>query len=386
MSTEKSKKSILYLITQSELGGAQKYIVDLCMTLKDEYNVSVAFGEQGEKGGLAQVLREKNIKYYIIPSLIRKIDPQADFFALNALVKLIKKINPDIIHLNSSKISILGALAVFRLKLNPFWHFRARKIRVVYTAHGWVFHEPERNTEKYKNLERWSARFKDKIICVSEMDYKSALKERIAPKEKLTVVHNGISPVYFLSREAAREKLNLSPDELVIGSVGYLYKNKGFEYLINAVKILVDNNLKLKLIIIGEGQERAELENWIRQYRLEKYVIMTGALEAAPLLKAFDIYVCSSVKEGLSYTIIEAMQAALPIIATQVGGNPELIENEKTGLLVESANPEAISQAIVKLINNPELAKQLGQNAHEKTLNDFTLEKMINETRKVYEE
>lgn len=385
MDYKNNQKTILYLITQSELGGAQKYILDLCFSLKNDYNLVVAFGEQGEQGEMAEKLKENDIQYYAIPSLLRKIDSQADFFALGEIIKLIKKVRPDIIHLNSSKISVLGAMAIFRLKLNPFWRFKINKTKIVYTAHGWVFHEPGVNSLKYKKMERWTARFKDKIICVSQMDYDSALQEKIAPKDKLVMIHNGIAPINFLSREQARAELGLGPDELVIGSIGNLYKNKGFEYLINATKILVDNGLKPKTIIIGEGEEREELENWIRQFRLEKYVILKGRMDAAAYLKAFDIYVCSSVKEGLSYTIIEAMRASLPIVATNVGGNPELIENEKTGLLVNPEKGEEISRAIIKFINNPELLNQVRQAAEEKASREFTLENMIEKTRGVYE-
>lgn len=385
MDYKNNQKTILYLITQSELGGAQKYILDLCFSLKNDYNLVVAFGEQGEQGEMAEKLKENDIQYFAIPSLFRKIDSQADFFALGEIIKLIKKVRPDIIHLNSSKISVLGAMAIFRLKLNPFWRFKINKTKIIYTAHGWVFHEPGVNSLKYKKMERWSARFKDKIICVSQMDYDSALQEKIAPKDKLVMIHNGIAPIDFLSREQARTQLGLGADELVIGSIGNLYKNKGFEYLINATKILVDNGLKPKTIIIGEGEEREELENWIRQFRLEKYVILKGRMDAAAYLKAFDIYVCSSVKEGLSYTIIEAMRASLPIVATNVGGNPELIENEKTGLLVNPEKGEEISRAIIKFINNPELLNQVRQAAEEKASREFTLENMIEKTREVYE-
>ena len=386
MDYKNNQKTILYLITQSELGGAQKYILDLCFSLKNDYNLVVAFGEQGEQGEMAEKLKENDIQYFAIPSLFRKIDSQADFFALGEIIKLIKKVRPDIIHLNSSKISVLGAMAIFRLKLNPFWRFKINKTKIIYTAHGWDFHEPGVNSLKYKKMERWAARFKDKVICVSQMDYDSALQEKIAPKDKLVMIHNGIAPINFLSREQARAELGLGPDELVIGSIGNLYKNKGFEYLINATKILVDNGLKPKTIIIGEGEEREELENWIRQFRLEKYVILKGRMDAAAYLKAFDIYVCSSVKEGLSYTIIEAMRASLPIVATNVGGNPELIENEKTGLLVNPEKGEEISRAIIKFINNPELINQVRQAAEEKASREFTLENMVSNTRGVYEE
>jgi glycosyltransferase involved in cell wall biosynthesis len=386
MAENKQTKTILYLITQSEMGGAQKYIFDLCNSLKNEYNVVVAFGEQGDKGELANKLKENNIEYRIIPDLQRKINFKKDRLALKQTKKLILEIKPNIIHLNSSKISILGSAAVFCLGLNPFRKYKIKKAKIIYTAHGWVFHEPIPQAQKYKKLEKISAKYKDKIICVSQKDYDSAIKEKIAPKEKLSTIHNGIAPINFLSREEARHKLNLSSEDLVIGSIGNLYKNKGFEYLINAIKILVDNGFNPKTIIIGEGEEREELENWIRQYRLEKNVFLKGRLEGAHLLKAFDIYICSSIKEGLSYTLIEAMLAARPIIATQVGGNPELIEHEKTGLLVQAANAESISQAILRFIHEPELLNKVRLAAQKKAQTEFTLEKMVNETKAIYEE
>jgi len=113
-----AQKTILYLITQSELGGAQRYCFDLAANLKSEFNVIVAFGEQGEKGAIAEKLKKTSIKYYAIPHLKRSISPLNDFLALIQIVKLIKKIKPDIIHLNSSKISILGSLAAFISKLS----------------------------------------------------------------------------------------------------------------------------------------------------------------------------------------------------------------------------------------------------------------------------
>jgi len=356
------------------------------LSLKDDYKTIVAFGEQGEKGELAKELKKNNIEYRVIPNLIRKINFKSDFSALNGITKLIKEIKPDIIHLNSSKISVLGSLAVFRLGLNPFSKYKIKFTKVIYTAHGWVYHEPGSNSEKYKKLERKTAKYKNKIICVSKADYDSALKEKIAPEEKLCTIHNGVAPINFLSRDEARTELGIDPGDLVIGSIGNLYKNKGFEYLINAIKILVDNDLNPKLVIIGEGHEREELENWISQYRLEKNVFLKGRLEGARLLKAFDIYICSSVKEGLSYTIIEAMMAARPIIATLVGGNSELIDNNQTGILVKPESPEEISRAIIHLINDPELLNKIRLAAKEKAKQEFTLEKMVRETKTIYEE
>jgi len=146
-----------------------------------------------------------------------------------------------------------------------------------------------------------------------------------------------------------------------------------------------------RFIIIGDGGERKNLESLIKKYNLENNFILAGQIdEASKLLPAFDIYVCSSVKEGLPYSILEAMAAGLPIITTSAGGIPEIIENpstnsgQATGLLVKPAKALALAEKIKTLLNNKTLAERLGQNAKEKVNKDFSLEKMIAETKKVY--
>lgn len=378
-----AKKTILYLITQSELGGAQQYCLDLALNLKDEFDVVIAFGEQGKDGALAQKLSENNIKYYSIPHLKRSVSPINDFLATLEIIKLIKKIKPDIIHLNSSKISILGSLATFFSKSKIL----NLKSKIIYTAHGWVFNEPLSIWKKlfYKYAERFTSRFKDKIICVSEFDYKTALEQKICPKEKLIIIHNGINEINFLPRQEAREKLNLPDSGFIVGSIGNLYKTKGFEYLIEAIKKLINEKIKISAVIIGEGAERENLTNLIKKYKLEDNIILAGRIsEAAQLLSAFDLYVCSSVKEGLSYTIIETMLNGLPIIATRVGGNPELIEDGRNGLLINSQDPEDLAEKIKKLMNNTELQQELSTQARIKAQKKFSLEKMLEETKKIY--
>ena len=385
-----AQKTILYLITQSELGGAQRYCLDLAINLKNEFNVILAFGEQGGKGELAKKLDKEKIKYYSIPYLKRSISPISDFLALIQIVKLIKKIKPDIIHLNSSKISILGSLAAFISKLsirNPKSEIRNPKSEVVYTAHGWVFNEPMPVWQKifYKYAEKITAYFKDKIICVSEFDYKTALGENICPSRKLITIHNGIAPIDFLPRQEAREKLNLPENQFIVGSIGNLYKTKGFAYLIEATKKLIDEGIEITTVIIGEGGERKSLTELIKRHKLEDNVILAGRIpEAAKLLSAFDIYVCSSVKEGLSYTIIETMLNGLPIIATRVGGNPELIEDGQTGLLINSQDASDLADKIKKLKNNPDRQQEMSTKARIKAQEEFNLGKMVKETKEVY--
>jgi len=381
------RKKILYLITQSELGGAQKYVMDLAMNLGPGFEPIIAFGEQGEGGELAKVLKPTNIVYYTIPHLKRAISPLNDFLALIEIIKLIKKLKPDIIHLNSSKISILGSMAGKIVKLLTV----NCQLLIVYTVHGWVFNEPDRNTLLYKYAEKFTAILKDKLICVSEFDRQLAIKEKIAPEKKLITIHNGIQPFNPLPRDKAREKLcqitniQYPISNILIGSIGNLYKTKGFEYLINATKILADTGLNVKTIIIGEGKERQALQNLIKKLKIEEYTILAGRIDnASELLKAFDIYACSSVKEGLSYTVIEAMQASLPIAATRAGGNKELISDNKEGLLVKEGRADEIAQAMTKLIKNRKLADKLGHSAKEKARHEFSLESMIKKTKELY--
>ncbi|MBU4256795.1 glycosyltransferase family 4 protein [Patescibacteria group bacterium] len=416
------KKTILYLITQSELGGAQRYVFDLAINLKQEFNVAVAFGEQGERGELTDKLKQAEIAYYTIPHLKRAISPINDFLAFIEIIKLIKKIKPDIIHLNSSKISILGSLAaktcsLFRVP--PAAHPRPRTpgcvplprasasagkraagqaCSVIYTVHGWVFNEPMPKWQKlfYKYAEKFTALFKDKIISVSDFDRQTAIKEKICDTEKLITIHNGIAPINFYPREEAIkiiyskiENCKLKIENLLIGSIANLYKTKGLEYLIQAANIIKEKSLilnsKFLILIIGEGPERKNLEQLIKRHQLQNNIILTGRVgNAAELLPAFDIYACPSVKEGLSYTIIEAMQAGLPIIATNAGGNPELIKDGKTGLLTEIKNPQILAEKIMRLINNSDLSQSLGANAKEKAKNEFGLERMVEKTREVY--
>ncbi|MCK4554763.1 glycosyltransferase family 4 protein [Candidatus Parcubacteria bacterium] len=403
-----NKKTILYLVTQSELGGVQRYVFDLAKNLQNEFNIAIAFGEQGEAGELAKQLKQANIEYHIIPHLKRAISPINDLKALIEIIKLINKLKPDIIHLNSSKISILGSLAGLLIKSKILNLCRAPmrylKSKIIYTVHGWVFNEPMPKWKKlfYKYAEKFTAIFKHKIICVSEFDKQTAIKEKICNPKKLTTIHNGIKPINFLSKEEAKQKLfkkiqnskfkiiskfKIQNSKFLVGVIANLYPTKGLEYLIQAIHLLISNyQLPITAIIIGEGEERKNLEDLIGQLNLKSNIILTGRIDnAAKLLPAFDIYVCSSVKEGLSYTIIEAMQAGLPIVATEVGGNPELIRDYKTGLLTETKNPQMLAEKIIELINNSNLQQKLGDEAKQKAEAEFSLKKMIEKTKKIYQ-
>ncbi|MFA6551817.1 MAG: glycosyltransferase family 4 protein, partial [Patescibacteria group bacterium] len=273
---------------------------------------------------------------------------------------------------------------------------------IVYTVHGWVFSENLSPGKKYfyKILEKFTAKFKDKIICLSEFEKQNTIKNKIAPAEKISVVYNGIAPIDFLPRLEARKKLSeftntvISDETILIGSIGNLYKNKGYNYLIDSFDKPLVARYPLLVTIIGSGSEQNDLQLRIKNYpsrhseaeadELQNKIILTGAISnAAQFLPAFDIYVCSSVKEGLPYSVLEAMQAGLPIASTNVGAIPEVITDGDSGLLIEPKDSKALAEKIKYLINNPEIAKQLGKNAEVKA-KKFSLEQMIKQTEEIY--
>ena len=392
----RNKIKILYLITQTDPGGAQKYTRDLALNLNQEkYNIEIGVGKGKEEDWIKN-LKNQNIKIHYLKHVVRNLNIYHDFLSGFELYKLFKKTKPDIIHLNSSKIGATGAVIgwIYK-KLNPVKLCHGVSVKtpkIIYTVHGLVLNEPLPNWQKiyYKISEKISGWCKNKIICVSEFDKQSCLKHKIAKKNKLITIHNGINlDINFLNKQEARQKLATDYGLLItnywIGTIANLYKNKGLIYLIRAAKILVDNyNKNIIFIIIGQGAEKNNLEKEINKLNLQNNFFLLGKINnAQQYLKAFDIFCLPSIKEGLSYTLIEALAARLPIITTNVGGNPEIIENNINGILVNPKKPIDLAEAINNLLINKNLQNKFINNNLEKA-KQFSLDKMISETEKIY--
>jgi len=378
-------QKILYIVTQSEFGGAQKNALDLACAFKDRYDISVAAGPDGG-GELLERAKDSGLKTIELKRLRRSINPFYDLAAFFEIKNLLAKEKPDILHLHSSKAGVLGSLAA--RSFQP-------KIKVIYTVHGAVFEAPfnKLSRQLFLLLEKLTSRFKDKIICVSENDKNLWLKYQAAPSEKLIVIHNGIdfSRLEFLPKEAAKKtiaKLCNCPVEnsRIIGTIANLYPEKGLNDLVEAADLIIKSGAQdVIFVVIGEGRERKKLSALIQKKGLQRKFILAGAMtQAARYLKAFDIFVLPSVKEGLPYTILEAVAAGLPIVACRVGGIPEIISDEKNCFLTPVCQPQILGEKISALLENPGLAQNLSQN-YQCIMQNFSLEKMVRETKKVYE-
>lgn len=374
------------VVTQSSWGGAQRYVYDLALSFKQQGHSVFVIAGQDKDPVLFNRLRERHIDTITILSLVRSINPLVDLICFARLFFIFKVQRFDIVHLNSSKAGVLGSIAAW-LAGTPC---------VAYTAHGFVFNEQLSRARKsfFIVIEKLSSFFRDVIITVSEFDHQSALRYKIAPKNKLRTIWNGIDvthDTYVEQKEAQIYLLGGKPinlkDKFVIGCVANFYANKGLLYLLAAMQLVVQKYPQAVLLIVGEGSLRLTLERQISHLGLSRHVVLTGyRKDPERYLKAFDMLVSASLKEGLSYTLLEAARARVPIIATAVGGTPEIIFHEVHGLLVPPADPQALTEAISLAIENPQKIKTYVIQAHERITKEFDIERMSGVTLSVYDE
>ncbi|MES2223970.1 MAG: glycosyltransferase family 4 protein [Patescibacteria group bacterium] len=382
----KEKKKIIFVITKSVWGGAGRYVFDLAKAFHAKgYDVKVAMGGNGL---LAKRLQEAQIHTIEIPGLARDIAVTNEFKAFLFLIKLFRKEKPDIIHLNSSKAG-LGALAG-RL---------AGVRKIVFTLHGLALNEDRPWWQKIiiTEIYRITIHLCHITIAVSNAVSNQLTKRLPRAKKKITVIHNGVSIEHLFPRTEAKEKLidlireqgkssDLQIASLFIGNVAELHSIKGQTYLLEGFReALSDSALPLYLFIMGEGEERSHLEEKIKELRLEGHVFLCGHVKnAIHYLKAFDIFILPSLSEALPYAIGEAGCASLPVIASAVGGIPEVIEDGENGILIKPKSITDITDAILELVFDPVMRKTLGSNLHKKISEEFSIQKMVEETEKLY--
>ena len=368
------KKKILYVITKSNWGGAQRQVFDLATNLpEDKFETAVALGGGGL---LKEKLDGAGIRTIAVETLGRDIKIFNDLISFFKIFQIIKKEKPDILHLHSSKVGFLGALIGRLLGIK----------KIIYTVHGWMFLEkqPQWWTITMRFFSWLTILLTHKTIAVSEND-KNASADFIGVKNKITVIPNGINTINFLEKSEARKKIlpnqKTLDGEFWFGTIAELHKNKGLNFAIEAL----DKNLPAVLVIVGEGEERKNLERLILERELQEKVFLVGQIDnPATLLKAFDVFLLPSTKEGMPYSILEAGAAGRPVIASNVGGLPEIITDMESGILVRAGRPAEIRKAMEFLINNPERRAAFGAALQSVVAEKFGLSKMLGQIETLY--
>ena len=365
-------KKIIYVITKSNWGGAQKYVFELCTSLPPkQFAVSVIYGGEG---ALADKLAAAGVPTHSISGLWRDISLWSDFKAWWRLVEIFKREKPDIVHLNSSKIGGLGALAA-RLAGVP---------KIIFTIHGWAFDEDRPWWQK------WLIKFTSWLTLILVTDTIAISKHSqnqvghwpLGVAQKIKLIYNGINTTEPI-RYKTRADLRIATDHIIIGAIGELTKNKGLWYAIKAMREL--KNRKIVMLIIGDGEEREVLEGLIAKENVGEKVSLLGHKDhAAEWLQIFDIFILPSIKEGLPYVLLEAGLAKRPVIATDVGSVGEIISDDNTGLLVPPRDVEALAEAIDSLAGNAPKRTILGTDLELLVKEKFAKEKMLNQTIALY--
>ena len=353
--------NILYLITSFDIGGAQRAIARTVKRLdKAKYNIIVSSLKEGD-GRIISELQTTNARIVNLGMQFKY-----DIRVLYKLYSLLRKNRIDLIYaylFHAIFLSrIIGKLAEIPIILSS-----------------------ERNITDAENylrlqLNRFTCRYSDKISTVSQAVYRDYKTVVGIPESKLITIYNGIEVDRFIY-SPFKEKTNNS---YVIGCVGRLHPKNGYKYLIEAAHILRDRNLLYRFI--GDGEERTNLEQQVKDRSLQNRVEFCGYRSDIPdQLAMLNIYVQPSLYEGMPNSVLEAMASGLPIIATNVGGNSEVIIDNQTGFLVPSQNPNAIADKIAYIIEHPDVAMQIGQNARAYVKKNFSVENMVRKTNELFE-
>lgn len=355
---------IAIIVTKSEAGGAQEYIRILMSLVKDAQFVLIT----GDDGYLAKAARDMNVVVHVCRHLVHPIRPIQDIKAIAEVYRILRREKPDLLHANSSKAGIVGRVSAL-----------LANVPSVFTAHGWAFTEGvgARRATVAKWMEKLIAPLTNAIICVSDYDRRLALKNGVGTAAQLITIHNGIP-----DREPSPQVSSNTVLRVVM--VARFSEQKDYATLLHAMSRFNGNEIRLECV--GDGMELCRSHQLAEQLGLQDRVAFAGARSDIPdILHASDVFVLTSHWEGLPISILEAMRAGLPVIASRVGGIAEAVEDQVTGFLVERRDVDAVANALQVLKSKPELRKKMGQAGRERYLKLFSAQHMVDQTGKVYE-
>ncbi|MBH07424.1 MAG: glycosyl transferase family 1 [Phycisphaeraceae bacterium] len=300
-----------------------------------------------------------------------------DCSVFRVLLDLCRRYKVRIWHGHDYKSNLLG------LAVRPFWN-----MKLVTTVHGWV--KRTAKTPLYYAIDRWCLPYYHRVICVSP-DLIDRARTLGVPDERLSLVFNAIDESRFKRHhppDQARLRLQyqVPPGRVVMGAVGRLSTEKGFCLLIRAVHALVERGLDLELWIAGEGDQRGDLEDMVERYDLAGRVRLLGFVEdTISLYHALDLFVLSSLREGLPNVVLEAMSMHVPVVVTQVGGVGDLIQHEQTGLICTAGELDALIEACQRLVTDKTLRRRLAMAGRKAIESHYSFGQRMDQIRHIYD-
>ncbi|MGC8717251.1 MAG: glycosyltransferase family 4 protein [bacterium] len=337
------------------LGGTEAHVLELAKGVMPQYEVFLV----GPRGKAVPLFKELEIQYIEIPELT----PFTVRSYWKNLDKVLKEVSPDIIHTHGRYEPVFASKYI------------SPSTPVIFTCHGYGTNYPwiDYSFSAYIG-NRWA----DRVIAVSNYD-RDFLVRRGLDQNKISVIYNGISEVN------EKKPLPISLKGLVIGTAARLTKIKGINYLIGAFNFLVKKYKDLNLAILGEGEEKRSLECLTEKLGIKDSVHFLGGIpNAKSYFPNFDIFVLPSLMDFLPISIIEALSTGRAVVATKVGGIPEIIEDGKSGILVPARDSRVLAEAIEALIVDSGLRERIGENGYKRFKEGFSISRMVERTNEIY--
>lgn len=378
-----SYMKVLFVITKSNYGGAQRYVYDLATAMaRTGDDVAVAFGGTGKRGAktgtLEAKLEEAGIRTIRVRHFMRDVSFVGDLRALGELIRIIRTERPEVLHVTSSKAGGLGALAGRILRVP----------RIIFTSHGLVYDESWRPLWQRALL--WVFTWCTMLCAHDTIQISRATYERARRmpflERRIHLIYNGIPEPMFEERVLARRELGTAQTirGVWVGTIAELHPNKNLMLLVDACAALIRTVPDVHLWLIGNGEARGALIARAHELRIEERVHFPGYIEnAARLLPALDVFVLPSAKEGLPYVLLEAGYAGLPVVASDINGNNDIVEHGVSGLLVPQ-NVRSLTDALMMLVNDVPLRTSYGAALRLRVRSTFSCARMVADTLALY--
>jgi glycosyltransferase involved in cell wall biosynthesis len=370
-----SRIKIVYVITSTGVGGAEK-ILYYTVTGLDSTKYSISLCSLKERGEIAKELEKCGVQIHCLRMVNKEgvIGWLSSIITLFRLFSYLRKLRPTIVHSFLFRANILARIAGYLTGVPII----ISSIRVM-----------GGEKEFFHFLERMTSFVVDRYVTVSESVKGYIIQKSKIPVEKVSVIYNGVNIKNCDSLQVQNVKLSFSREagNIILMTVGRLHKQKGHYYLIHAISKVKKEVLKIRLLIIGEGEEEKNLKNLVKSLDLTDQIIFTGLkYDVENILPIAELFILPSLWEGMPNAVLEAMATGKPVVATEVGGIPELVIHGETGLLVPPKDSDALASAIIDLLQDKLKAKKMGEVGRIRVEEHFNISKTVEKTESLYQE
>jgi glycosyltransferase involved in cell wall biosynthesis len=384
-------RTVIHIITRLDHGGsAHNTMLTVLGHDRTQYEPVVIAGHPGSwdaQGGMAATeeqgrrLEKERISCIIMPSLVRPISPWKDLCALWTLVGILRAKRPAIVHTHTSKAGVVGRVAAWLAQVPV----------IVHTPHGHVFygHFGPWKSRVFVQIERILCRVTSTLVALTSAERDDHLDRAVGRADRFAVIPSGIDVERFRRARVSGRQVppgfNCPADATIVGSIGWLTDIKGHRVLVEALGHLKDEFPHLHVVIVGSGGQRDALLAQADSLGLRDRIHLVGHRDDIErCLAGMDCFVFPSLNEGMGRALIEAMAAGLPVVASRVGGIPAIVRHEENGLLVAAGDSRALSEALRRILTDPQLADRLGRNASRTIGHAFGVQAMVDAVESVY--